>query len=324
MSSPVLNSMVHAMRYEAHGIISLELRPAEAAPPFPSFTAGSHIDLHLPNGLVRSYSLVNPPADSQRYIVAVLNDRNSRGGSRCVHEQLRVGMPLPISAPRNNFSLDENAPRSVLVAGGIGVTPLISMLERLVTLNKRVDFIYCARSRREAAFAAQIEASAGAADLRVSWHFDDERGAPPNLKQLLAGRPADTHLYCCGPGPMLSAFEQACEELGYSNCHVERFAAIPSAEKSASADGAYSVELRRSGKMLQVPSGGSLLDVLLDAGVSHDFSCREGVCGACETKVLAGEVDHRDSILSKAERAENKCMMVCVSGCKRGPLVLDI
>jgi ferredoxin-NADP reductase len=324
MSSPALNSMLHAMRYEAHGVISLELRPAEAGPPFPSFTAGSHIDLHLPNGLVRSYSLVNPPADGERYVVAVLNDRNSRGGSRCVHEQLRVGMALPISAPRNNFALNEDASRSVLVAGGIGVTPLMSMLERLITLNKRVDFIYCARSRREAAFAAQIDAIAGAADINVSWHFDDERGAPPNLEQLLAGRSTDTHFYCCGPAPMLNAFERACEELGYSNCHVERFAAVSDGEKSASADRAYSVELRRSGKTLQVPSGGSLLDVLLDAGVSHDFSCREGICGACETKVLAGEVDHRDSILGKAERAANKTMMVCVSGCKRGPLVLDI
>ncbi len=324
MSSPTLTSLVRTMRHEAAGVISVELCPAEGAPPFPSFTAGAHIDLHLANGMVRSYSLLNPVTDKQRYVVAILNDRNSRGGSRYVHEQLRVGMTVPISMPRNNFPLHEDAVRTVLVAGGIGVTPLLSMLDRLVALNKKVDFIYCARSRREAAFIEKISAIAGSADIQVSWHFDEECGGPPNLKQLLVGRPAGTHLYCCGPAPMLDAFEGACEELGYANYHVERFAAAQVLEKSVSADEGYSVELRRSGKTLQIPAGGSLLDALLNAGVPHDYSCREGVCGACETKVLAGEVDHRDSILTKAERATNKTMMVCVSGCKRGVLVLDI
>lgn len=312
------------MRYEAEGVISVELRPAEGGSPFPSFKAGAHIDLHLPNGMVRSYSLLNPATDKQRYVVAILNDRNSRGGSRYVHEELRVGMTVPISVPRNNFALYEDAVHSVLLAGGIGVTPLLSMFDRLLALNKRVDVIYCARSRREAAFADEITAIAKAADIRVSWHFDEERGAPPNLKQLLTGRPTDTHLYCCGPGPMLDAFEEACEELGYANSHVERFAAVRPQSKAAFIDEGYSVKLQRSGKMLQVPAGSSLLDALLDAGLTHTHSCREGVCGACETKVLAGEVDHQDSILTKAERAGNKTMMVCVSGCKRGPLVLDI
>jgi ferredoxin-NADP reductase len=324
MSCPVLTAVVYAMRHEAHGVVSLELRPAEGTPAFPAFTAGSHIDLHLPNGLVRSYSLLNPQHDSQRYVVAVLHDRKSRGGSRYVHEQLRVGMVVPISAPRNNFALNESAAYSVLVAGGIGITPMLCMLDRLAALKKRVDVIYCARSRREAAFIKQIEAITGAADIRVAWHFDDERGAPPRLEEMLAGRPADTHFYSCGPGPMLDAFEKACEMLGYANCHIERFAAAPAAERPAVTGDAYKVELRRSGKILDVPAGTSLLDVMLEAGINHDFSCREGVCGACETRVLAGEVDHRDSILGKAERAANKSMMVCVSGCKRGPLVLDI
>jgi ferredoxin-NADP reductase len=324
MPSPTFTTLVHAMRHEADGVISVELRPAEAAQPFPSFTSGAHIDLHLPNGLMRSYSLLNPATDSHRYVVAVLNDRNSRGGSRYIHEQLRVGMTILISTPRNNFALYEDADRSVLLAGGIGVTPLLSMLDRLVGLSKRVEFIYCARSRREAAFAERISAIANAADIKVSWYFDEERSGPPNLKQLLAGHPSDTHLYCCGPGPMLDAFEQACEDLGYANSHVERFAPVPIQAHAATSDAGYRVELSRSGITIQVPAGGSLLDALLDAGVAHDHSCREGVCGACETKVLAGEVDHRDSILSKAERSANKTMMVCVSGCKRGPLVLDM
>ncbi|MDB5776772.1 MAG: oxidoreductase FAD/NAD(P)-binding domain protein [Herbaspirillum sp.] len=324
MPCPTLTTLVHSMRDEADGVISVELRPVEAAPPLPSFTPGAHIDLHLPNGLMRSYSLLNPSTDGHRYVIAVLNDRNSRGGSRYIHEQLRAGMTVPISAPRNNFALREDAVRTVLLAGGIGVTPLLSMLDRLASLGKPVEFIYCARSRREAAFAEQISAVADAAEIRVSWHFDEERSGPPNLKQLLAGRPADTHLYCCGPGPMLDAFEQACEELGYANSHVERFAPAPIRANAVTPDTGYSVELSRSGVTIQVPAGGSLLDALLDAGVAHDYSCREGVCGACETKVLAGEVDHRDSILNKAERAANKTMMVCVSSCKRGPLILDM
>jgi ferredoxin-NADP reductase len=324
MSSLALTAVLCAMRHEANGVISLELGPAEGAPAFPSFTAGAHIDLHLPNGLVRSYSLLNPQGNSQRYIVAVLHDRNSRGGSRYVHEQLRVGTVLSISAPRNNFPLHEDAEHSVLVAGGIGITPMLCMLDRLVELNRQVDVIYCARSRREAAFIERIEVAAHAANVRVTWHFDDECGAPPKLEEMLAGRPAHTHFYCCGPGPMLDAFEKACDTLAYTNFHIERFSAAPFAGGSATVQEGYKVELQRSKKILDVPAGSSLLDVLLAAGLRHDFSCREGVCGACETTVLAGEVDHRDSILGKAERASNKTMMVCVSGCKKGPLVLDL
>jgi ferredoxin-NADP reductase len=324
MNSPALSATVHAMRLEAHGIVSLELRPAEGAPEFPGFTAGAHIDLHLPNGLVRSYSLLNSQEERQRYVVAVLHDRNSRGGSRCVHEQLRVGATIPISAPRNNFALEEDAARSVLVAGGIGITPMLSMLERLAGLGKRVDLIYCARSRREAAFAGRIGSIARQAGIRVTWHLDDERAAPPDLQSMLSDFPPETHFYCCGPGPMLDAFEAACTALGHAHYHIERFASAPAAAPDAAAQDGYQVHLQRCGKTLDVPAGASLLDALLEAGVQRDYSCREGVCGACETKVLAGEIDHRDSILSKSERAANKTMMVCVSGCKKGPLVLDI
>lgn len=327
MSRVTLDAFVHTVRYEAEGIISLELRPALGEVSFPPFEAGSHIDLHLPNGLVRSYSLLNPTTDRDRYVIGVLNDRNSRGGSHCVHQQLRVGMTLPISTPRNNFALHESATHSVLLAGGIGVTPMLSMLERLTALGRPVDFIYCARSRKEAAFVERVNALAADGAIRLTWHFDDEQGEPPNLAALLTGRPSDTHFYCCGPGPMLNAFERACERLNYAHTHIERFAAAPVNEQatpgSESMQG-YRVELRRSEKILEVPAGMSLLDALLKAGVSHDYSCREGVCGSCEVKVIDGEVDHRDSVLTKSEREANKSMMACVSGCKRGMLVLDI
>lgn len=321
MSTPTLQALVYNLRHEAHGIISVEFRPATPDVSFPAFEAGSHIDLHLGNGLIRSYSLVNPVTDHRRYIVGVLNDRKSRGGSRYVHEQLRVGMTLAISVPRNNFRLNESSEHSVLVAGGIGVTPIFCMLQRLVALGKQVDFIYCARSRQEAAFLAGIEAFASE-QIRLYWHFDEERGRPPDLKSLLAGHSPDTHLYCCGPTPMLDAFEETCEALGYVNAHVERFAAAHTAAPSS--QNSYAVELRKSGKTVQVPTGTSLLDALLNAGMTPDYSCKEGVCGACETKVLSGEVEHHDSILTKEERAANKSIMLCVSRCRRGPLVLDM
>jgi ferredoxin-NADP reductase len=213
MSSPTLNALVHTMRYEADGIVSVEFRPATPTVDFPAFEAGSHIDLHLPNGLVRSYSLCNPSSDRQRYVVGVLNDRKSRGGSRYVHQQLRVGMTLPISAPRNNFKLQEGADRSVLVAGGIGVTPIWCMLQRLVAIGKPVELLYCARTRKEAAFCDAIEALAHEKSVQLTWHFDDEKGAPPDLAALLAGKGATSHYYCCGPTPMLDAFEKTCERL---------------------------------------------------------------------------------------------------------------
>lgn len=324
MSSPTLNALVYAMRHEAEGIVSVEFRPASSEVAFPVFEAGSHIDLHLPNGLVRSYSLCNPASDSGRYVVGILHDRKSRGGSRYVHEQLRVGSRITISAPRNNFKLFDDAPRSVLVAGGIGVTPIWCMLQRLVAIGRPVELIYCARTRSEAAFVPEIEALAQQHGVPVSWHFDDAAGCPPDLTALLAGRKADSHFYCCGPGPMLDAFERACEKLNYPAAHIERFAAV--VVEAPAATQSFVVECARSGKVVEVPPGKSVLDSLLDAGLNPDHSCKEGVCGACETAVLEfdGELDHRDGILTKIERESGRTMMICVSSCKGKRLVLDV
>lgn len=323
MATSTLQALVFQMRHEAPGIVSVELRPVPPAAAFPAVEAGAHIDLHLGDGLVRSYSLVNP-GETHRYVVAVLNDRHSRGGSRFVHERLRVGQAIAIGAPRNHFRLDEAAPRSVLLAGGIGITPVYAMLRRLAALGREAQLVYCARSRAEAAFLPEIEALAGASGARLSLrcHFDDEQGGPPDLDRLLGGHPAGTHFYCCGPGPMLDAYERACERMGQPNVHLERFAAATAAAPDTPASG-YTVELRRSGRTVQVAPGVSLLDALIEAGLDPDHSCREGVCGACETRVISGDVDHRDQLLSKQERAANKSMMICVSSCRSGCLVLD-
>lgn len=318
-----LSAVVRTMRLEARDIISLELVPA-AGQVFPAFEPGAHIDVHLP-GLVRNYSLLNAfDAAKPRYVVAVLKDGKSRGGSRYIHDQLRVGQTLQISAPRNNFKLDASKPAdapTVLLAGGIGVTPLLGMMRELSGQGQRVQMIYCARSRQSAAYLDELQALCNA-QVSLQTHFDDELGAP-DLPKLLAGLPSEARLYACGPAPMLDAFVQTCADLGYAHAHIERFAAAPRAEDTAPVEG-YAVTLHKTGVVVQVAAGQSILDALMDAGHNPNFSCGEGVCGSCETRVISGDVEHRDSILSAAEQAANKSMMICVSRCRSGDLVLDL
>lgn len=316
MSSPLVTVRVAALRDEAAGIVSIELRAPDGAE-LPAFEAGAHIDLHLPNGIVRSYSLSNSPRERERYVLGVLNDRDSRGGSRYVHEQLKVGDTIPVSAPRNHFPLDLSAPHTVLIAGGIGITPLYCMFHHLRSLGKSVELLYCARSRSEAAYCDKLLALEG-----VQLHVDQEQGGPPDLRAYLDSKAADAHFYCCGPAPMLNAFEQLCEQLGLPNVHIERFSS--DGQAAPAQDGAYVAFLARTQQSVTVPAGQSLLDALLGAGIDIDNSCRDGVCGSCETRVIEGTPDHRDSFLSKAEHAANKSMIVCVSGCKGERLVLDL
>ena len=221
--SSTLQAFVHTLRFEAQDTISVELRPVSGSE-LPAFTAGSHIDLHLPNGLVRSYSLSNDSSERHRYVVGVLRDRASRGGSRCVHEALRVGLPITISEPRNHFALDEGAAHSVLVAGGIGITPMLCMARRLQSQGRSFEMLYFARERKSAAFLAELQALG----MPLHLHFDAEAGGPPDLRGLLAQRAPDAglHHYACGPTPMLDAFEKHCSELGHVHAHVERFSPV--------------------------------------------------------------------------------------------------
>ena len=253
MSDNTIPAIVHQMRMESPQIISLELRPVDPMKPFIQAQAGAHIDLHLQAGLVRSYSVVYPD-QAGRYTVAVLKDRNSRGGSQHVHDKLRVGQTIQISEPRNHFALEEDAPANVLIAGGIGITPLYAMLQRLAELDRPAHLIYCARSRNDAAYADEIAALvARSPNLSVYWHWDDEKAAPPMLDALLAGTHPSTHLYACGPLPLLNAFESACAQLELTNVHLERFAAPVAA--TAGESGSYTVELRKSGQSDSVPAG---------------------------------------------------------------------
>jgi ferredoxin-NADP reductase len=321
-----LTVRVRTMTWEADGVLSVELVAPDGAT-LPGFEAGAHIDLQLPvpgaagGMLPRSYSLCNDPRESHRYVVGVGRDRASRGGSRWVHEQLRPGALLQISAPLNHFRLNESAPAFALIAGGIGITPILAMARRLHALGKPVRALVAARSREAAAFVAEMRALVPGVQL----HLDSEAGAPPDLAGWLAALPRDTGVYCCGPAPMLDTFERACATLGLADAHIERFAAAPAAPGAAAAPAAgFTLVLERRGRDIEVPPGKSVLDALLDAGVDMPYSCMEGVCGTCETRVLDGEIDHRDGVLSAVEKQRGDVMMVCVSTCKGSRLVLDL
>lgn len=324
-----ISALVHQLDRVTANVIGVELWPLHEAAAFPAFTAGSHIDLHLPNGLVRSYSLHNAQDEAGRYAIGILHDPLSRGGSRWLHSHLRVGDVLQISTPRNNFKLAEHAPRSVFISGGIGVTPLLSMIRRLTQLGREVHMLYCARSRDQAPFHAELATMTGDR-MTMQCHFADEAGAIADIRGYLASFNPDDHFYCCGPSGMLDAFESACESLGLPNCHVERFSAIAVADATSDTETAQSgeahcqVELAKSHRTLSIAKNESVLNALLAAGVDVEYSCQEGVCGACETRILAGEAEHRDSVLSKQQKASNKAMMICVSRCRSDRMTLDL
>lgn len=316
MSVPVpIPVRVQGMRFEARNVVSVELMLPDGSE-LPAFTPGAHIDLHLQDGLKRSYSICSEPGQRDRYVVGVLHERNSRGGSAYIHEKLRPGQQMLIDPPRNHFQLEASAEHSVLIAGGIGITPILCMYEDLMRQGSRVNLLYAARSRPEAAFLSRVPAADGS-----QLHFDDEHGGPPDLSRFLAAMPASAHFYCCGPKPMIDAFEAAAAGLNLAHCHVERFSAKDAGPVRGKA---YEVTLARAGITVAVSSGARLLDCLLDAGIDIPHSCREGVCGSCETRVLQGTPEHRDSVLSDSEKAANNCMMVCVSGSLGANLVLDL
>jgi vanillate O-demethylase ferredoxin subunit len=311
-----------AIRYGAAGINLYEFTPLSPGP-LPGFTAGAHVDVHLANGvagapgMVRQYSLCNAQHERHRYVVGVKLDPSSRGGSRWLHESLRVGAVLQLSAPRNNFALHEEAGHTVLVAGGIGVTPMVCMALRLLELGRPFELHYSVRRREDAAFLDVLQA----AGPRLHLHVDAEHGgAPLPVAAIVAAAPAGAHLYCCGPAPMLDAFEAAAAARPAHEVHVERFAPVLPAADS----GGFTVKLARSGLSTVVAPGQSILEALRGIGVQVQASCEQGICGTCETRVLAGEPDHRDSLLSDEEKRGNTVMMICCSGSRQDLLVLDL
>jgi ferredoxin-NADP reductase len=303
----MIDAVVERLDPLAEGVLGLTLR----ADALPSWTPGAHVDLTLAPGLVRQYSLCGDPAAS-RWQLAVLREPAGRGGSAFVHSRLRVGDRLQVGEPRNHFELLP-APSYIFIAGGIGITPIRPMLAAVS--GSRFELLYGGRTRASMAFLDQLSRYGE----RVSVCPQDETGLL-DLALLDEPRPG-TLVYCCGPEPLLAAVEQRCAGWPPGSLRVERF--VPRPVPSAVAE-PFEVDLKQSGLTLTVPAGTSILETVERAGVSVLSSCREGTCGTCETAVVEGTPEHRDSVLTDAERAAGDVMMICVSRCRGDRLVLDL
>jgi ferredoxin-NADP reductase len=310
--------VVRSAQTVATDVVSLELADPGAAV-LPEWAPGAHIDLHLPSGLVRSYSLHGDPRDRGAYRVAVLNVRDGRGGSGEVHRMATAGATMSASAPRNAFAL-ESASHYLFLAGGIGVTPLLAMAREVSRRGEPWTFVYGGRSRAHMAFLDALSALDGG-ELRII--PQDEAGLP-NLAAAFATLPPGAAAYCCGPSPMLAAALAAGEQTRPDiRVRLERFAA-PAPAGDPSEDQGFEVELARSNVTVTVPPGVSILDAVRAEIPGVMSSCEQGICSACETAVLAGVPDHRDSVLTPKERAANDYLMICVSRALTPRLVLDL
>ena len=315
-SDALIEVRLTAIRYAARDTNIYEFQRPDGKP-LPGYTAGSHVDLHLPNGLIRNYSLIVSRPEPATYTFGIKRDPASRGGSRYIHDELKVGRTVTISPPRNNFPLKEDAEATIILAGGIGITPIWCMVQRLEELGRPWRLHYCCRARADMAFLDPIE---GMASARL--HFDDENGGRfLDVAKIVGEAPTHAHLYCCGPADMMQAFESATASWPRAQVHVEYF--TPKAEPAAR-KGGFTVELARSGQEFFIPEGQSILEILLDHGIDVDYSCELGICGACEQRVISGAPEHHDAILTEEEQAENKRVMICCAGCKSERLVLDL
>lgn len=305
---------------EAIDIVSFELAALDDRP-LPSFSAGSHIDVHVRDGLVRQYSLCNDPRETHRYLIGVLRDPKSRGGSVAMHDDVKEGDVIQISEPKNHFMLGQ-AKRTLLLAGGIGVTPILCMAERLAHAGSDFAMHYCTRSVERTAFHARIGSSIFADE--VQFHFDTgPEGQKLDLANLIAQPDPDTHIYVCGPSGFIDHVVNTAKALGWSSAqvHLEYFAAKV---QDTSGDGAFEVKIASTGKSYTVPADKSIIAVLAQNGVYVETSCEEGVCGTCITRLLQGVPDHRDAFFTDEERARNDQFTPCCSRAKSECLVLDL
>jgi ferredoxin-NADP reductase len=300
------------MRLESRDVLSIELRHIEGLR-LPPASPGSHVDVRLADGVTRPYSVVS--GDEGIYVLAVKRETGSRGGSAYVHGRLRVGDVIQISTPRNQFPLADHDGPSLLVAGGIGITPLLPMARTLEREGRPWRLHYTASNAAVAPFARELQ------QLGEKVHLHSSASAGRiDLRALVADAPPGTHFYCCGPEGMLDAFAEATRDIDPARVHVERFGvATPPPDA-----GSFEVRLAKSGRSVMVGPEVSTLDALLQAGVNVDYSCRQGICGSCEVRVLEGIPEHHDEILTAAERASNKTMMVCCSRACSPTVVLDL
>lgn len=320
MAASLIRVRIVEKRPEAEGICSMRLVRTDGEP-LPAFTAGAHVDLLLPGGLMRQYSLCGDPADRDAYRLAVLREPASRGGSSAVHDVLATGDLVEISEPRNHFTLVEEVPVSLLVAGGIGITPLLAMARRLSSLGRPYELHYCTRSRAHTAFAGELAEEPLASHAVL--YFDDD-GPRFDPTAMLARHGAAANVYVCGPSGFITFVEDAARaaSIPAGRIHREHFSNTNAV--SAPAAGSFTIELHQTGRTLEVPVDKSVVQVLREAGIDVQTSCEEGVCGTCLTRVLEGVPDHRDAYLTDEERAENDQFLPCCSRSTTNRLVLDL
>lgn len=317
MNPPMLEMIVSRRQEQGLGVVVLDLRPVDDQP-VPLFSAGAHIDVHLQGGLVRQYSLCNDPAERHGYRIGVLKDPASRGGSLAVHAMLAEGAKVQVSAPRNLFPLATDAQRSLLIGGGIGITPMLAMAYALQAQGAEFELHYCGRSRSTSAFVDELLAAPFAS--RVHLHFSDEADKFDPATALPSAAPG-VHLYTCGPAGFMAWITASALEAGYpeAQIHREHF------QVEVDTHGAsFEVVAARSGKTVTVAQGQSIHEALAEVGIAIEISCEQGVCGTCLCDVLEGEPDHRDVYLTEDEKAANDAILVCCSRSRSPNLVLDI
>jgi len=311
---------ITSIEQTAENIKTFVIKPANEGDDFPEFTAGSHIQVHLPSGKMRSYSLVNPPFEQNRYQIAVKKEEEGNGGSKEMHE-LSVGDTLQISQPHNNFVLYENVQKYLLISGGIGITPMLSMAHRLTEIDRHFELHVCAKKLEEVPFRYGLQNWTFAPNVEI--HLDKDGRSSMDIKRVLASPNTDTLLYVCGPPGFNKWVQQAALELGWNRKQIrlEAFSQDPHTFTEAKA---FELELRKSGKTLTVPADQTIIDTLQLHNIKTPYSCLQGTCGTCITPVIEGEVDHRDAVLSEEEKCENKQMCLCVSRAKGEKLVVDL
>lgn len=318
MNETTLSLRLKQIRWEAEGICSYELVGTRGEL-LPEFTAGAHIDLYLPGGMVRSYSLASHQGNRTHYIVAVQREDVGRGGSKWLHDYARVGQIIAVTPPKNEFVLVENGSESIFFAGGIGITPILSMIQRLEALGKPWTLHYATRSREATAYIEELDRLDNGRG-RVHYSIGGERAGRLNIKRIVDSSSVEAHFYCCGPTRMIDDFVSTTESHTKEFVHYERFAAT----SEAATAGGFDVVLAKSGGTVSVAPGQRMLDALLDANVQVPYACSNGICGTCLTAVIKGTPDHRDDFLSDDEKKLGKSIIVCCSGSLTTELVLDL
>ncbi|MEH6576070.1 MAG: PDR/VanB family oxidoreductase [Amphritea sp.] len=319
MTSQTIATRITAVEQVAENVRAYTLACDDQSA-LPEFSAGAHIDLLLDNGLIRQYSLCSDPARCHEYQVAVLLEDEGRGGSAWIHKHLQQDTELQIHAPRNHFELNESADNYLLIAGGIGITPIMLMAARLQQLNKPFKLHYLSRTPEQAAFAEQLSQQLGD-QIQCHYSYGDSNKRL-NIAELFSAQQQSTEVYTCGSEPLLQSILDAAEDKANIKVIYERFSAAPIDDSIV--NGGFEVELANSGKVIEILPEQSILEVLRAEGHQIETMCEEGLCGSCEVGLLEGEADHRDSVLTADEQAEQSVLMVCCSRANSARLKLNL